>query len=104
VNQTVRFTGSSRPLIAIYRISRAVDRDQVLATVRIEPLTGRAAFMELVSSAFVLDVSERDTLLRHFRCIEQLVSQVPVARLVLPDDFALLPAARHAILGDLGTA
>ena len=103
VKQTGRFTSSSRPLIAIYRINRPIDRDQVSTTVRIEPLTGRAAFMELVSSAFVLDVSEPATLLRHFRCIEQLVSQVPIAHLMLPDDFALLPTARHAILDDLGT-
>jgi hypothetical protein len=104
VGHAGRFTGSPRPLIAIYRISRPIDPDQVLTTVRIEPLTGRAAFMELVSSAFVLDVSEPATLLRHFRCIEQLVSQIPVAHLMLLDDFALLPAARHAILSDLGTA
>jgi hypothetical protein len=104
VGKTSRFTDIPRPLIAIYRISRPLDRDPALTTARIEPLAGREAFMELVSSAFVLNVTNPATLLRHFRCIEQLVSQVPIARLMLPDDLAILPAAHRAILSDLGKA
>jgi hypothetical protein len=104
VSKTSRSTDSPRPLIAIYRLNRPVDRGPALNTVRVEPLTGREAFMELVSSAFVLDVTEPTTLLRHFRCIEQLVSQVPIARLMLPNDLALLPAAHRTILNDLGKA
>jgi hypothetical protein len=104
VSKTSRFTNSPRPLIAIYRIIRPTDRNPALTTARVEPLTGRKAFMELVSSAFVLDVTEPATLLRHFRCIEQLVSQVPIARLMLPDDLALIPAAHRTILSDLGRA
>jgi hypothetical protein len=104
VSNTGQFPDSPRPLIAIYRISRPADEEPALSTARIEPLTGREAFMELVSSAYVLDVTEPATLFRHFRCIEQLVTQVPIARLLLPKDFALLPAARRLILSELKEA
>jgi hypothetical protein len=98
------FPSSPRRLIAIYRIGRQADGEPGLSTARIEPLRGREAFMEAVSSAYVLDVTEPTTLLRHFRFIEQLVAQVPIARLLLADDFTLLRSARHAILSELGDA
>ena len=104
VSNTRQFPDGLRPLIAIFRISRPADGEPVLSTARIEPLTGREAFMELVSAAYVLDVIDPPTLLRHFRCIEQLVTQVPIARLLLPNDFALLPAARRLILSELKEA
>jgi hypothetical protein len=102
VSNSVNFPDILRPLIAIYRISRPGDGEPALSASRVEPLTGRDAFMELVSSAYVLDVSEPTTLLRHFRFIEQLVARVPIARLWLPNDFALLPSARRAILSAVG--
>ncbi len=102
VSEAAQFPDGPRPLAAIYRISRLADVDPALTTPCVELLTGREAFMELVSSAYVLDVTEPATLFRHFRCIEQLVAEVSIARLLLPNDFALLPAARCAILRDLG--
>ena len=102
VSNSVNFPDSLRPLIAIYRISRPGNGEPALSASRVEPLTGRDAFMELVSSAYVLDVSDPTTLLRHFRFIERLVARVPVARLWLPNDFALLPSARRAILSAVG--
>ncbi|MBV8054894.1 MAG: hypothetical protein JO071_06605, partial [Deltaproteobacteria bacterium] len=104
VSNTGQVPNSLRPLIAIYRVSRPADEDPALSTARIEPLTGRKAFMELVSAAYVLDVTEPATLFRHFRCIEQLVAEIPIARLLLPNDFALLPAARRLILSELKEA
>jgi hypothetical protein len=104
VSNTRQLPDGPCPLIAIYRISRLVDEEPALSTARIEPLTGREAFMELVSSAYVLDVTEPATLIRHFRCIEHLVTQVPIARLLLPNDLALLPAARRLILSELKEA
>lgn len=101
VSNAGRFPDGPRSLIAIYRISRPADGEPALTTARIEPLTGREAFMELVSAAYVLDATEPATLLRHFRFIEQLAAQVPIARLLLPNDFALLPAARSLILSEL---
>jgi hypothetical protein len=95
---------SVRPLIAIYRISRVAGGQPALSTARVERLTGRAAFMELAASAYVFDVTEPNTLRRHFRFIERLVAWVPVARLLLRDDFALLPAARRTILSELENA
>ncbi|MBV8361701.1 MAG: hypothetical protein JO189_27755 [Deltaproteobacteria bacterium] len=101
VSNTGQFPDGLRPLIAIYRISRPADGAPALSTARIEPLTSREAFMELVSAAYVLDVTDPGTLFRHFRCIEQLVAHVPIARLLLPNDFAFLPTARRLILNEL---
>jgi hypothetical protein len=98
------FPGGRRPLIAIYRVSRAAAGLPGSSTARIERLTGHEAFLELASSAYVFDVTEASTLLRHFRFIERLASRVPVCRLLLPNDFALLPSARRAILSDLEKA
>jgi hypothetical protein len=90
-----------RPLVAIYRIDRSAAGELGMSTVRIERLQGHEAFMELVSSAYVFDVTEPRTLIRHFHFVGGLVARVPAARLLLPNNLALLPAARRAILNDL---
>jgi hypothetical protein len=58
--------------------------------------------MELVSSSYVLDVRDGETLSRHFRFVQQLIVSVRLARVRIPNDFSLLTATRDAILGDLG--
>jgi len=98
------FPDGLHPLIAIYRISRATDRRPALSAARVEHLTGSEAFIELASSAYVLDVTEQSTLRRHFRFIERLVTGIPVGRLWLPNDLGLLPAARRMILSGLESA
>ena len=95
------FPDGRHPLIATYCITRAADGRTALSTVRVERLIGCEAFMELASSAYVLDVTEQSTLQRHFRFIERLVAGVRVNRLLLPNDFAFLPAARRIILSEL---
>jgi hypothetical protein len=104
VSNCAQFRQDLRPLIAIYRVSRPAAEEPSLSSPRIERLRGREAFIALVSSAFVLDVTESSTLTRHFRFIEGLVTQVPVARLLLPNDFAQLPEARRTILNELERA
>ena len=89
------------PLTAIYRVARDEARDFPVAAARIEPLCGRDAFMEIVSSAFVMDVTDAATLARHFRFVERLIEMVPVRRLRLPNGFARLPDVRAAVLSDL---
>ena len=89
------------PLIAIYSIRRQSDDEPELSAPRTEPLRGHEAFMELVLSAYVLDVSDPATLLRHFQGIQELLARVPLRRLRMPTDFALLPAARGAILNEI---
>jgi hypothetical protein len=98
------FDSKVRPLIAIYRVTRPAAGERQLSTARIERLARRDAFMELVSAACVFDVTEPSTLARHFRFIEQLVAGVAVARLLLPNDFASLPAARRAVLSGIEKA
>jgi hypothetical protein len=89
------------PLIAMYRVQRPADGDAPLIAPRVEPLAGREAFLELVSSAYVMNVADSETLLRHFHLIEQLMARVRIRRLLVPNDFALLPAVRRTILADL---
>jgi hypothetical protein len=74
------------------------------APASIERLSGREAFMELVSSSFQLDIADKATLKRHFRFIEQLVEQVTVRRLRIPDDLSYLPTVREAVLADVERA
>jgi hypothetical protein len=95
------FDNNRRPLVAIYHIVRPPAGGQMLGSARIERLAGRDAFLQLVSSSYVFDVTKPSTLVRHFRFIEELVARAPVARLMLPNDFTSLPAARSAILNEL---
>jgi hypothetical protein len=92
------------PLIAIYRVERRAEGALPLKEPYIEPLEGRAAFMELVAANFVLDITDRATLARHFRFVQQLIARVPIRRIRLPNDFAALPSARKAILENVGQA
>jgi len=98
---TEAFPGRLRPLIAVYRISRAAAGRPPISSACIERLTGCEAFIELASSAFVLEVTVPNTLRRHFRFVERLVAGVRVARLSLPNDLTVLPTARRMILSDL---
>jgi hypothetical protein len=93
---------SVSPLITIYSVCRQASGEQSLSAACIERLAGREAFMQLVSSAFVLDVTDPSTLLRHFRFVEELVTHVPISRLLLPNDFTSLPGTCRAILSELG--
>jgi len=89
------------PLSAIYRVARDDDPNNFLTVPRIEPLGARDAFMEIVSSAFVMDVTDAAALARHFKFVKRLIEMVPVRRLHLPDGFSRLPDVRAAVLSDL---
>jgi len=89
----------SHPLIRIYSLAR--EAVEVLAEPLIERLTERDGFMELVPSAFRLDITDRTMLARQFSFLEQIVSRVSVRRLHIPNTFASLPAVREPIIKDL---
>jgi hypothetical protein len=91
-----------RRLSAIYRVRRPAAGEPPLSVTRIEQLSGREGLMELVSSSYVLDIRDGETLSRHFRFVERLTGSVRLARVHIPNDFSLLPATRDAILSDLG--
>lgn len=93
------FPFSPIPLAKIYRVERAADAAS--GTPAIEPISPRDALLELVQASFPLDITDADTMARHFRFMERIVETVPIARLVIPHGFELLPQVRETILQDL---
>jgi len=89
-----------RPLRAIYSLQVPEDEDAA-SSPAIEPLSVRAAFMELVECAFRLDLSDQSMILRQMQVLERVAKEVPVKRLRLPDDLGILPAVREMILQDM---
>lgn len=96
------FSNDAQPLKRIYRLMRSQDADgtHVIPPSRLEPLSTRAAFMELVDATFRLDAVDRDMLTREFRFWERAALTVPMRRLWLDDDLNSLNA-REAVLRDL---
>ncbi len=57
--------------------------------------------MELLEKTYRLDIADKKMLERQFRFLAQVVAQVSVKRLYLPDDLSALPAVREVILRDI---
>jgi len=68
---------------------------------RLEALSGRDIFVTVLRYLFCLDPREPSMLVRQFKMLEQLFSQVRVLRLSIPDDFSALPNVHAAVLSDL---
>ena len=68
---------------------------------RIEPLSRKEAFLEVIRAAFNLIVIDKRRLGTQFALADQLSSSVPIRRLVYPLTFAALPEACDAVLADL---
>jgi hypothetical protein len=94
------------PLVRIYAPVRSSDREssEILTVPSIEPLSRGAAFLELVSSLFRLDLTDREMLTRQFHFVGRLLSLVTIRRLRIPNALSALPAVRDAILADLEAA
>jgi hypothetical protein len=71
------------------------------ARVRIESLSDRNAFLEVVGAAFNLIVSERERLANQFTFAMRLTASVPVRRLVYPRRLSALPAVCDAVVADV---
>jgi hypothetical protein len=69
--------------------------------IAITPLAARAAFMELVTYSFKLDVQDRSLLQREFHMLDRIAALPLFFRLSYPHDFAALPAVQQAILDHL---
>jgi len=89
------------PLKRVYRLIRGEEGNPQITKPAIEQVGWRDAIVELVSSSFPLDVTDREMLLRHFRFMEKTASTVPVRRLRIPYNLEALPAVRQAVLDDL---
>jgi len=91
------------PVARIYSLARTIGAE-VSSSPKgqlLTPLSFRDGFMELITAAFRLDITDRTMLVRQFLFYERVVSHVSVRRLQVPNTFSSLPAVREAILADL---
>ena len=99
----VEFQSEPHPLARIYFLVRG---DEAAARTsgtlpKIECLSARDAFVELVNFSIRLDSTDQEMLLREFQFTERLATSVPIRRLLMPDDLHSLEAVRKAIVADL---
>ncbi len=96
----LRFATEAAPLHKIYVLAATQQTEYLMTT--IDRLSPRDAFMELIGYPYRLGVSERKRLRKEFELIGHVASSLPVCRLALPKNLALLPVVQDAILTDLG--
>jgi len=92
----------AHPVCAVYALTREEEDSPDRGLPRIEPLSLRDGVMELVASAFRLDLGDRAMLLRQMHLLERVVRLVPVKRLRIPTAFDALPAVCELIRQDAG--
>jgi hypothetical protein len=95
-----RTSTSPTPLKALYTLAgprQAAGKHPI----RIQKLTARESFLELIKNTFNSRVVNPDRLERQFKQTSQVVSHMVVKKLSYPRVLARLPAVRDAILGDL---
>jgi hypothetical protein len=97
LGESKAFPRRPTPLIAIY----IVIRDSLQAAPKIDELSARESFAQLLRSTYRLDTTDSAMLSREFRALHSLIGRVPVRRLEIPSDFEALPAARDIVLADL---
>jgi len=95
------FPREPQPLAAVYRVIRDGGAGAQGFTPRVVAMGAREALIQLISSAFLIDATDRPALTRRFAFLGRLLTQVPVRQLLVPNDFSALPAARDAVLADL---
>jgi hypothetical protein len=95
------FTHEPLRLARIYSLNRlpASSPDSVSQS-KVEPLGGGEALAEVLEAAFRLDIEDKAMLGRQFEFFSRLVRRVPVRRLWMSDDLAMLDDARETILRD----
>jgi hypothetical protein len=89
------------PLRAVFVLADPA-RQRRTSRVRTTPLTGRAAFLEVIRAAFNLMVVDRARLENQFLVATSLVADTPIRRLAYPRAVNQLPEVCRAILEDLG--
>jgi hypothetical protein len=98
------FKSEPRRLARIYSLRRlpAGSHDSV-SHPRVERLDGGQASAEVLEAAYRLDIEDKAMLSRQFGFFSRLASRVPVRRLWMPDNLAMLDDAREIILRDQDT-
>jgi len=82
-----------RPLLAAY-VLQPDGPDEV----SIRPLAGADRTLAWIQNSFLLDVTDRDLLARHFEWTHRISGKVPTFALDYPRDYGMLPRVRRAIL------
>lgn len=95
------FPRESQRLVCVYRLSQSPLSGDARRP-RIESLSVRDGFMELVGSTFRFDALDRAMLAAEFDVWQQVARTVPVRRLVLADDLEN-EEARHLVQSDLAS-
>jgi hypothetical protein len=78
--------------------------DRRAGAARIDPLSGREAYIELLKTTFRLDPRDRAAARREVAALSAIVQRVPVARLRVPLRLDSLIGVRRAIAADLAAA
>jgi hypothetical protein len=97
------FLTQTCPVARIYSLVRPAEGGVggSLVAPRIQRLSPRDGFVELLPFLLHLDVTDRAVLARHFDFLERVVSHVPVRRLWVPNSFTALSAVHEVVLLDL---
>ena len=92
------FSGRSRPLAVIYLPQRQAEE----TSIRIEPVSPRDGIVELVRYSFPANIVEALGLeAKRFGFFAQMMSQIPMRRLIYPSGFQNLARVKDAILKDM---
>ena len=101
LSRDATFQADSLPIARIYFLRRSVDDTVAAAIPAVTRISAAEAFPLLVGASFPLDLTDPAMLTRHFRLIVRIAATVPLRRLVIPNDFAALPAVREAVIADV---
>jgi hypothetical protein len=95
------FQADSLPLARIYFLRRSTEETVAPTPPAVTRISAAEAFPLLVGASFPLDLTDAAMLTRHFRLIVRIAATVPLRRLIIPNDFASLPAVREAVIADV---
>lgn len=88
---------AARPLLAAYVLQGAnIDR------VSIRPLAGSERQLAWIRNSFLLDITDRDLLARHFDWTHRIAGKLPTFALDFERDYGILPEVRRALLRHVG--
>jgi hypothetical protein len=95
------FADGRQELGTIYCLERPQDGAQEISTPQITTFSARDGLLAVLRYLFCLDPYDPALLVRQFKMLELLVTDVPVRRLIVPNDFRALPSIHAAVLSDL---
>jgi len=95
------FAPSPAPLGAVYFVQRHRGRGSKLRGIELESLSGSDAVVRLVEAAYRLDISDSVMLARQFGLLSEIAKNIPLRRLLVPNDIQRLRDVRRAIIDDL---